>query len=74
MLTLCHALFTIPYLFSFVVVEAVVESEDEVTAPPVLDERGVTLFVHVATHHWRLLVPYIMDVAGRHLQLYDVGI
>lgn len=69
-----NLLFFIHYLFSFVVVEAIVKSQDEVTAPPVLDERGVTLFVHVATHHRCLLVSDVMDITGGHLQLHNIGI
>lgn len=64
-----------PYLFPFVVVETVVEPQNKVPAPPVLDKGGVTLFTHEPAEDRRLLVTDVVKVTtGCHLQLHHGGI
>ena len=64
-----------PYLFPFVVVETVVEPQNKVPSPPVLDKGGVTLLTHVPAEDRRLLVTDVVKVAtGCHLQLHHGGI
>ena len=63
-----------PYLFPFVVVETVVEPQNKVPAPHVLDKSGVTLFTHVPAEDRHLLITDVVKVAtGCHLQLHHGG-